>query len=75
MEQSLISNGHCDKMMLYNMRKKFLTKEKLKATIDKNDEYQDISEDRSKKAFDGLKSQMLTLKKMQKDYAKKIGQL
>ena len=57
------------------MRKKFLTKEKLKATIDKNDEYQDISEDRSKKAFDGLKSQMLTLKKMQKDYAKKIGQL
>ena len=37
MEESLINNGHCDKVMLYNMRKKFLNKEKTKTTIEKND--------------------------------------
>ena len=32
-----MKNGHCDKVMLYNMRKRFLSKEKTKATIDKDD--------------------------------------
>ena len=38
MEQSLMDNGHCDRVMLYNMKKKYLAKDKTSKSIEKDRE-------------------------------------
>lgn len=72
MEQRLVNSGF-DKNQITFLRKQFSSKEKTIRSASRVSV--DISEDRSKKAFEGLKGEITTLKKMQKDYSKKMQEL
>lgn len=69
MENQLVSSGF-DKNQIAFMRQQFQSKEQTVRSVSRVSV--DVSEDRSKKAFDGLKNEISTLKKMQKDYSKKM---
>lgn len=69
MENQLVSSGF-DKNQIAFMRQQFQSKEQTVRSVSRVSV--DVSEDRNKKAFDGLKNEISTLKKMQKDYSKKM---
>ena len=72
MQQQLVSSGF-DKAELFRMYRKYEDRGTNKTSQSRMSN--DMSQDRSKKSYEGVKGEISMLKKMQKDYAKKMENL